>query len=515
MMGFALSDFMSEEKVLGLEELIELMERPIIIKTESLGDLEFRHILDEDIIFIENCLNEDMDNEHFCKQFLINQIINPELVLDDFNDMDDKEISRILEEYLEIEGLTKYFDFQSSYDIYTIFKEGMKCYKNYVNSIAKEQKEALMKSANAVINSFELPESLLSYLSSAEEAAIVAMSGISEVMDAMNQSHIAVAMAEAGKALETINKSSIPITMAEAGKTLETINQIYIQDIGSQVFNIVNTSAMLSATKTLEILNHQIHVWHNVMSVNESIIRASQGISLFWEKFQEEYKISSLVAQRCLKKYHWFISPNMDSYVVYEIIEVCNSETKHKQKEINHILINYFLDNGCEKLDMMREIWASNPLFDGRMKIINDCINLLKNDEKNINYSNLIVPTLIPQIEGIQMEFMKLNGLEINHNKVYNSEGEILKDSSGKNLKPKSFFRELTSNNEFLDAMNDVFLDVLLQETQPGEEYLSIHFSRHKILHGENKRYGRKVYMIRCFMILDFLSELIFIEEDN
>ena len=78
---------MSEKKVLGLEELIDLMQKPIIIKTESLGDLEFRHMLDEDIIFIEDCLNEDMDNEHFCKQFLINQITNPELVLNDFNEM--------------------------------------------------------------------------------------------------------------------------------------------------------------------------------------------------------------------------------------------------------------------------------------------------------------------------------------------------------------------------------------------------------------------------------------------
>ena len=64
----------------------------------------------------------------------------------------------------------------------------------------------------------------------------------------------------------------------------------------------------------------------------------------------------------------------------------------------------------------------------------------------------------------------------------------------------------------FLDAMNDIFLDVLFQHTRYGEDYTSIHFSRHKILHGENKRYGRKDYVIRCFMILDFLSELMFIE---
>ena len=57
--------------------------------------------------------------------------------------------------------------------------------------------------------------------------------------------------------------------------------------------------------------------------------------------------------------------------------------------------------------------------------------------------------------------------------------------------------------------MNDVFLEVLFQHTMPGEDYkASIKFSRHKILHGENFRYGRKDYVMRCFMILDFFHGL-------
>lgn len=486
---------MSEKKVLGLEELIDLMQKPIIIKTESLGDLEFRHMLDEDIIFIEDCLNEDMDNEHFCKQFLINQITNPELVLNDFNEMDDKEISRVLEEYLEIEALGKYFDFQSSDDIYTIFKDGMECYKNYVTSIVKEQQEALMKSANAIISSFELPVSLSNYVSSANEAAIAAMSGASKIMDVMNQSHI--------------------VAMAEVSKAAVVMNKIYIPDIGSQVFNMVNSSAFLSATNAAKVLAQQVSIWQDLMRANESIIRATQGFALFWEKFQQDYHIPILEAQKCLKKYHWFISPNMDPYVVYEIMEVCNSSSRHKRKEINNILINYFLENDCEKLDMMSNRWSLNPLFEGRMKIIKDCINLLKNNENNINSANLIVPTLIPQIEGIQMEFMKLNGLYIDYGIVYKSDGELLKDESGNKMDKKSYFRQLTLNNEYYDIMNDVFLDVLFKKTKPREDCTSINFSRNKILHGESTSYGRRKNMIRCFMILDFLSELIFIEDDN
>lgn len=149
------------------------------------------------------------------------------------------------------------------------------------------------------------------------------------------------------------------------------------------------------------------------------------------------------------------------------------------------------------------------------MKIIKDCINLLKNNENNINSANLIVPTLIPQIEGIQMEFMKLNGLYIDYGIVYKSDGELLKDESGNKIDKKSYFRQLTLNNEYYDIMNDVFLDVLFKKTKPREDCTSINFSRNKILHGESTSYGRRKNMIRCFMILDFLSELIFIEDDN
>lgn len=469
---------MGEKKVTDLEEFLELINKPFVIKSESLGNLEFRRIFDDDFLFVNKCINENINSEYFCKQFIINQVTNPQLKLEDFNEINEEEISFILKKYIHVEDMDEYFDFDSSKNIYDIFKEGMLNYRNYVNSITKEHQLALVNSANSIISAFNFHESLSSYLSLANEAAIAAMSGASMVAEAMNQ--------------------------------------FYIPDISSHVLDMVNASAMFSATNILQILEPQLKIWHEWVALNSPVIQAIEDISLFWDRFQEDYHISSLVAQKCLKKYHWFISPNMDTYVIYDIVEVCNSSSRHKKKEINHLLINYFLDNNCEKLDMMCEIWSSNPLFEGRMKIIKDCINLLKTNNKNINYSNLIVPTLIPQIEGIQMEFMEMNGLTVDKwNNVVNSEGDIMQDNSGNNLKKEEYFRELTSDNEFLDAMNDIFLDVLFQHTRYGEDYPSIHFSRHKILHGENKKYGRKEYMVRCFMILDFLSELMFIEESN
>ena len=143
------------------------------------------------------------------------------------------------------------------------------------------------------------------------------------------------------------------------------------------------------------------------------------------------------------------------------------------------------------------------------MKIIRDCVNIIKNCPKEVNFSNLVVPTLIAQIDGIQQEFMKQNGLVVDFKIVHDLEGNKLKDEHGQNIRFYQYYRELTSDDSFSDAMNDVFLDVLLQDTLPRGDYkTSIHFSRNKILHGENANYGKKDYTIRCFMILDFLHEL-------
>ena len=375
---------MEEEKTISLEELIELNES-IEIKGETLGILNFRRIYIDDYLFIDNCLNEELDQELFCKQFLINKICNPILTLDDFNDVDENEIRLILKKYVEVENLEDYFDFNNSKDIFIIFKEGMESYRNHVNSII-----------NSIINSFNFHERLTSYL---------------------------------------------------------------------------------------------------------------YKLTLFWDNFQINYQIPSLDAQKCLKKYNWFISPNMYIPIVYEIMEVCNSSSEHKQKEINNIFVNYFLENDYKKLDGMVDKWSTNPLFKRRIKIIKDCVNIMKVSGNDINYSNLVVPTLIAQIDGIQKEFMKLNGFQITRY------GFI--DSEGNKIDKNNYFRKLTSDNEFFDSMNDFFLDVLFQTANPGEKCKSLHFSRHKILHGEITNYGQKVFTIRCFMILDFLSELMFINDEE
>lgn len=266
---------MEEWRIVSAEEFIELINMPIEIKSETLGNLNFRRIFDDDFLFIRNCLNDDMNQELFYKQFIINQVNNPILSLDDFNDVGDEEIYLILKKYLEVENLEDYFDFYSSNDIYIIFKEGMEYYRDYVNSIFINHQLSLLSTANSLINSLNIHESLSSCLTRANELSITAMS--------------------------------------KTAKVLTRINQINFPNIFNHISNMVNSSAMLSAVNMMEVVNQQTAIWQNWMSVSDNFLQIIKSINSFWDNFQIDYKIPSLDAQ---KKYHWFISSNMDAYII-------------------------------------------------------------------------------------------------------------------------------------------------------------------------------------------------------
>ena len=57
------------------------------------------------------------------------------------------------------------------------------------------------------------------------------------------------------------------------------------------------------------------------------------------------------------------------------------------------------------------------------------------------------------------------------------------------------------------DLANDIFLNILFQRSQKGKPLATpFSFNRHKIIHGESIKYGRKDYLIRAFMVLDLLA---------
>lgn len=535
-------------EVKSMEEFIELVNRPIVIENNTLGTLELRPIFDDDLNYLLKNINESLDGESLCKGFIINQLNSPEISIERLNDLNQSEIKNILERYLKCNNIDEYFNFSEN-SVYDDFKDGVIAYREHIIKPFEDNYDKMVDSIRNSLSSLNIYGGLEDYILNTHIASMQLMAnnlGVSQavenlkymaditspIIDALNTSAISQAMDAVDSARRTMgnlvesNMAAISQATAATDTARKMTNSVVephmlaisqtlsdmdaISETIKNLDSIFNNSAISQAAMILNAIQPQISFWNDWLNNNRQIFKFYEDSNAFWKNVRKHYNISKKKALTCIKKYNWFISPSMDPSIVYNIVSVCKSDSKSKWGDINHVFYDYFLEDNCEKLNLFVDNWSSNPIFEGRMKIIRDCVEIIKNHPKNVNFSNLVVPVLISQIDGIQMEFMNQRGLKVDKKKVVcDFEGNRKKDEHRQNIKHRQYIRELTSNDEFLNAMNDVFLDVLFQHTERGEDHkTSIKFSRHKIMHGEHFTYGRKYNAIRCFMILDFFHGL-------
>ena len=509
-------------EVKSMEEFIELVNRPIVIENNTLGTLELRPIFDDDLNYLLKNINEGLDGESLCKGFIINQLNSPEISIESLNDLNQSEIKSILERYLKCNNMDEFFNLSND-DVYNDFKDGVIAYREHIVKPFEDNYGKMLDSIRNSLSSLNIYSGLEDYILNTQITSMQLMAnnlGVSQAVqnlkhmaditspidDALNNSAVSQAVSAASSARRMAG-SVVESNMAAVSQALTGVDAMSQTMINLN--HVFNNSAIFQASEILKAIQPQIDFWNDWINSNEYIIKFFEDYNEFWKNVQERYNISKKRALNCIKKYHWFISPSMDPSIVYDLVSICESNSKSKWGAINHVFNDYFLGNDCENLDLFVDNWSSNPIFDGRMKIIRDCVKIMKNCPKDVNFSNLVVPVLIAQIDGIQMEFMNQKGLKVDRNIVCDLDGNRKKDEHGQNIKFDRYIRDLTSGDEYLDAMSDVFLDVLFQHTMPGEGYqTSIKFSRHKIMHGENFHYGRTYNAMRCFMILDFLHGL-------
>ena len=227
------------------------------------------------------------------------------------------------------------------------------------------------------------------------------------------------------------------------------------------------------------------------------------------QSFSDRYDVTETKAVKVLQKYKWFITPSFPSSFIFEVIKL--DQMKGRQdKAINNLFIEYFEAGDWQNLETMVSSWKTNPLLKNRHKILMDCVQAIKVASKTgINEANVILPTLITQIDGILTDYLNLKGLRWDtayDDWVDIKTGEVRKvgrKTQFKNAKPKVLTTPLD------DLANDIFLNILFQKSQKGKPLETpFNFNRHKIIHGENVKYGRKDYLIRAFMVLDLMSHL-------
>jgi len=206
---------------------------------------------------------------------------------------------------------------------------------------------------------------------------------------------------------------------------------------------------------------------------------------------------------KILIKYNWFYSFSIPQDCYQEIIRAYN-KGEDVENKINSIFVNYFTKDDYSALNEMVKEWNTNPLFKPRMGIINDCVQTLKLGKPGYNPSNVIVPALIAQIDGIITDFIEKKGFNFDKTKKKWISPE------GEEFSVKKAFKSIkTDLDSITEYPNTILLNVLFQSAFHGDDLKVLpSFSRHKIMHGESIDYGKIENVIRIFLILDFLSHL-------
>ena len=205
-------------------------------------------------------------------------------------------------------------------------------------------------------------------------------------------------------------------------------------------------------------------------------------------------------AAAILQRYNWPMSLNLPASFIRQIIEL-DEASGRQDKAINAMFIEYFENNNWQVLDMLLKEWEKNPFLRKRLHILKSCVDILRSADRKTNVANAILPTLITQIDGLLGDYLEDKG--ISHGNRYGDSGSRI----GKRTGMRSIDSEQIGDH-IDNTSRDILLDVLLQPYDRSNRSRTHGFNRHKIIKGENTRYGRKGYLIRAFILIDFLAGL-------
>jgi len=414
-------------------------------KSKLFGEMELKRISIGDLQSFIKLLDKVKDDREFTVKVLHHQIILPKISVFEFSRIPDSELIKIAKDFVRHEqNIFKYFKETTEEEFFTNFKEAIITYHRKLSMDLQANLEPMIESTKQIFENFN--KQYTDFLTSTTYFA-ESIKGISKITEQIRKQH---------------------------SQILESLKPVVEQ--------YQSIAWILSET-----LIPQINFWQRWVEQNRAIFNSYKT---FWHAFQEKYKIAKEKAIQVLRKYKWFVSPSMPLSFVFEIVKV-GRRNGNQRGAINRLFIEYFTSNNFENLEILVNSWKTNSLFKPRMKIFRDCIAVMKNANNKYNPSNIVLPVLIAQIDGIRIEFMDRNGL------------------SFWNKKWKEWFKGQTQGQELLDLANDIFINILFQNSQPGKPLKTpFTFNRHKIMHGEILRYGRIDNVIRAFLILDFLATI-------
>ncbi len=161
--------------------------------------------------------------------------------------------------------------------------------------------------------------------------------------------------------------------------------------------------------------------------------------------------------------------------------------------EFDERVLQFYRKNNWRQLRRVIDRWNQFEAINDRLPILRDCfetLNLITRTEIDINAANVIVPTLVCQLEGVIGDYdEKIKNIYRNKTKNAITPFEILDENYG--LFPFIVGTVFMASSDFIKAK------------EKGENLINIH--RNKINHGDKDLldYGTEENTIRLFLYID------------
>ena len=430
-------------------------------ESKTLGEVELKYVSVGDLEFFVELLDKVEDDREFVLQVLYHQLITPEVSFAEFSKTPDDELIKVARDLVRHEEHTfQYFKETTDAELFANFREAIETYHQKQVEQLQAILEPMIESSERIFESF------------GRQYADIIQQALEPT------SYIAELMKEVSRIGEKFRESHL--------RFAESLRPAIEYQLTARIVS--------------EALMPQMNFWQNWVEQNKAAMFDSYA--RFWQTFQEQYEVAEEEAIEILRKHKWFMTLSLPLGFVFEAVRI-GRRKGNQRKAMNRLFADYFSSHDFENLENLVDGWKTNAIFEPRMKIFKDCVLVMGNAKSRYNPSNVVLPTLIAQIDGIQMEFMEKKGLsfDLKKRKWRNKDGKVVCQTA--------WFKSQTSNQKLLDLANDVFLNILFQGAQRGQPLgIPFTFSRHKIMHGEYLRYGRIDNTIRAFLILDFLATL-------
>jgi len=278
--------------------------------------------------------------------------------------------------------------------------------------------------------------------------------------------------------------------------SLDRINRMFLDTVGTGTLTHLSevSKVWIEQTQRLaELLQPALREYE----------RIAESFQKLWVESDRKYRSDLKIIKPYLKKYKWLVSPSMPAVAV-DIIADAVRKGPVSRKEFSDLFIDYFTRGNWANTEEMVANWEKGSIASSRLRVIRNCVQLLRVEPTSkLNACYAVLPALIAQIDGVMTDCLTAQGVDFRSSFRRSKTATMGREVALRHALPK------TPYEDFYEPARYLLLDILFQTAFMGQPLsTAFNFNRHKIMHGEFLNYGRKDYVVRCILILDFLAHL-------